>query len=262
MRVSSSGEVEVPHIGRIAAKDMTADALASSIADKLRGGYLTDPKVSVRVSQVNSKMYFIQGAVRRPGFYRIEGHPSLLKLIVVAGGLAENYGSTAFILREREAGAATAPQPTADSNAPDYEVLRANVAGLLRGNLENNVFVEPGDIVHVPPADVFYVAGEVNSPGAFPLKDGTTLRQALLLARGMTFRAAKSRAIVFRDDPTTGKRNEIPVDVDAVMRGTAPDIAIGANDVVVVPNSRMKSVGGALLNALGVNLTRIPTRGF
>lgn len=262
LRVSRAGEVELPYVGRIAAKDLTADELAAAVAAKLRGGYLTDPKVSVRVRQVNSRTYFIQGAVRRPGFYRIEGRPSLLKLIVVAGGLADNYGSTAFILREKTAPADAAPASSASATSPDYEVLRANVSGILRGNLENNVFVEPGDIVHVPPADVFYVAGEVNSPGAFPLKDGTTIRQALLLAQGTTFKAARDRAVVFRDDPATGARTEIPVDVDAVMKGTAPDVAIGANDVVVVPNSRMRSVGGALLNALGGNLTRLPVRGY
>jgi protein involved in polysaccharide export with SLBB domain len=42
----------------------------------------------------------VQGAVRRAGLYQIEGQPSLLKLITIAGGLTENYGSTAFIIRE------------------------------------------------------------------------------------------------------------------------------------------------------------------
>ena len=43
------------------------------------------------------------------------------------------------------------------------------------------MFLEPGDTVNIPPTDVFFVAGEVNQPGSFPLKDGTTLRQAISL---------------------------------------------------------------------------------
>src|SRR5262245_46752457 len=49
---------------------------------------------------MNSQTFFIQGAVNRPGAYQIEGRPSLLTLIALAGGLTENYGSTAFIIRE------------------------------------------------------------------------------------------------------------------------------------------------------------------
>jgi polysaccharide biosynthesis/export protein len=289
-RVGSDGNITMPFLGRVAAQQKTPDELSQLIADRLRGDYLQDPQVSIAVLQINSRTYFIQGAVRRPGLYQVEGQPSLLKLITIAGGLSENYGSTAFIIREvKQAGAnnattentnaaqqiaaqQTAPtqqaapisvsQPsTPDSaSAAKYEMLKVNINGLLRGNFDQDIGIGPGDIIHIPPTDVFFVAGEVNAPGSFPLKEGTTLRQAISLAQGATFQAAANRAIVFREELATGKRQEIAVDVPAVMTGKKGDVPILANDIIIIPNSRLKSVGSTLLRAFGVNATRIPMR--
>lgn len=291
-RVSGDGTISVPFLGRLAAQQKTPNELAALIADRLRGDYLQSPQVSVTVLQINSRTYFVQGSVRRPGLYQIEGEPSLLKLITIAGGLSENHGSTAFIIREIKGGVAIqgwesgnasvhrtdskahenlskgssvltadAQHPTPDSTASGkYELLKVSINGLLRGNFDQNIAIGPGDIVHIPPTDVFFVAGEVNAPGSFPLKEGTTLRQAISLAQGATFQAAAGRSIIFREDPVSGKRQEIQVDVPAVMNGKKEDISILANDIVIVPNSRVKSVTGTLLRAFGVNATRIPVR--
>src|SRR5262249_31987675 len=153
-----------------------------------------------------------------------------------------------------------APQPV-NATTPaktQYEMLKVNVNGLLRGSFEQDIAISPGDIIHIPPTDVFFVAGEVNAPGSFPLKDGTTLRQAISLAQGATFQAAAARSIIFREDPATGKRQEISVDLPAVMSGKKADVPVQANDIIIVPNSRFKSIGGTLLRAFGVNATRLP----
>jgi len=120
--------------------------------------------------------------------------------------------------------------------------------------------LEPGDIINIPRVDVFFVAGEVKQPGSFPLKEGTTLRQAISLAQGMTFNAKPSQGAIFREDLLLGSRQEIKVDIGEVMRGKKEDILVQANDVIIVPNSRTKSVGGVLLMAFGVNSARIPIR--
>ena len=41
------------------------------------------------------------------------------------------------------------------------------------------------------------------------------------------------------------------IDIGAVMEGKAQDLAIRANDVIIIPNSKLKSVGAALLRSLG-----------
>jgi len=280
-RVNSDGIFTMPFLGRLKAIDRTPEELQKQIAEGLRGEYLTDPQVRVAVAQYNSRSLFVQGAVRYPGVYLIEGQPSLLKLITMAGGLIENHGSAAYVIREIKKQKVTSADLVAVKNAdqtqpsesggravgqPDvpndddgkYDIQRVNINSLLKGNFGQNLAIQPGDIINIPEGDIFFVAGEVRSPGSFPLKDGTTLRQAISLAQGITFRAKPSMGLIFREDPTTGKRQEIKIDLSEVMSGKKEDVPILANDIVIVPNSRFKSVAGTVLNAFGVNSVRIP----
>lgn len=263
-RVGSNGTFLMPYLGRITAAGKTPEELGKLVTDGLRGRYLKNPQVKVAVKQYNSRAFFIQGAVKNPGLYQIEGRPSLLKLITIAGGLAENHGSSAFIMREERApkGEQGARENKAGTLDGDYRLIQVSIGGLLKGRFDQNVTVEPGDIVNIPPMDVFFVAGEVREPGSFPLKEGTTLRQAISLAQGTTFEAAKDRAVIFREDGSTGKREEIKVDVGAVMSGKKDDLGIIANDIIIIPNSRVRSVGGALLRAFGIGTVNrgVPVR--
>jgi polysaccharide export outer membrane protein len=253
--------------------------LATFIADGLRERYLKNPHVSVTVKQINSHAFFIQGAVNHPGVYQMEGRPSLLKLITVAGGLTEKHGPVAFIIREIRQTHQSSPPSNSDESAeptpaatpasqpsnPEksddkYEILRVNINGLFKGDFNQNMYVEPGSIINIPPSDVFFVAGEVNAPGSFQLKEGTTLRQAISMAQGTTFTAAKSRGLIFRENPSTGQRQEIKIDIDAVMSGKKEDVQILANDIIIVPNNRFKSVSSALLSAFGLGIVRSPVR--
>jgi polysaccharide export outer membrane protein len=254
-RVTADGAIEMPFLGRITAQKRTSQELAAAIAEKLRPDFLVDPQVSVLVKQV-SRQFFIQGAVRTPGVYSIEGRPSLLELITIAGGLGPSYSTTGFIIRgvRKAVGAAADPE-----TEPQYELKEVNVAALLRGDFSENPIMEPGDIVQIPPADVFFVSGEVKSPGSFPLREGTTLRQAISLAQGHKSTAALNRGVIFREE-AGGQKREITVDVGAVMAGKNPDIAIKANDIVVIPNSKTKSALYPVLSAFGVNAAYIPTR--
>ena len=272
-QVNADGTFLMPYLNRVKAQDKTPEQLSRFIADALRDGYLKNPQVLVVVRQYYSHTFFIEGAVKKPGVYQVEGQPSLLKLLSVAGGLAENHGSTAFIIREvKNNKKADSPADTAGTvkqapalvvnqtsqaaspggeEIPDYTLKTVNISGLYKGRFDQNAYVEPGDIVNVPQADVFFVAGEVNAPGSFPLSDGTTVRQAIALSQGTTMNAAMANGVIFRQDLATGKRQEIPVDVGAVMKGKKEDITILANDIVIVPNSRSKTIGNAVLKALG-----------
>ncbi|HET8677485.1 MAG TPA: polysaccharide biosynthesis/export family protein [Blastocatellia bacterium] len=263
--VNADGTFMMPYLKRIKAEGKTTEELSTFIADGLRGRYLKDPQVLVSIKQYHSRTFFIQGSVRRPGVYQIEGRPSLLKLITVAGGLADSHGSNAYVIREIKSKKANS-QPAAgqmsqvstqqngsqEEEMPDYDFMTVNITGMLRGQPVTNMFLEPGDIVNIPPLDVFYVAGEVNAPGSFQLKEGTTLRQAISLAQGTTYNAAASNGIIFRDDQVTGKRQEIKVDIGRVMKAKGEDIALMPNDIVLVPNSKGKAIGNAILKALGM----------
>lgn len=285
-QISSSGNIPMYYLGALNVEGKTPDEVGKMIADGLKGRYLKDPKVFVSVKQYNSRTFFIQGAVKSPGVYIIQGRPSLFKLITIAGGLQEKHGSTAYIVREVKArpekleargqqSGANEPAPatpvaqaidnakgsnTAIEGDTEFELQRAQIGGLSKGRFDQNVLIQPGDVVYIPPAEVFYVSGEVRSPGQYQYREGMTLRQAITLSQGPYFKAKLDKGIIFREDPLTGKFNEISVNIGAVIsKGGTEDIPIYPNDIILVPNSAVKTVAGALLMAMGTGLAlRIP----
>jgi polysaccharide export outer membrane protein len=277
--INSNGIIHLRFLGAALVAGKTTDEISKIITDGLRGRYLQDPKVYVSVKQYNSRTFFIQGAVRNPGVYIVSGRPTLFRLLSIAGGLQENHGLVAYVFREVPAKPEkleTGSSQNSDNNKvkgiineakgvakgdakgtaavvegePDYELITANIGGMLKGRLGSNVIVHPGDVIYVPPADVFYIAGEVRAPGQFHLRQGITLRQAISLAGGTLFKAKLGKGIIFRTDPTTGNFTELPVDIAAVMSGKSKDMPIMGNDVIWVPNSSIKSVGSTVLNTL------------
>ena len=73
------------------------------------------------------------------------------------------------------------------------------------------------------------------------------------MAQNTSITAAPSKAVIFREDGSRDKK-QIPVDIAAVMRGRNPDVAIMANDIIVVPNSKAKSAFVPIMNSFGVNI--------
>jgi polysaccharide biosynthesis/export protein len=272
-RIAKSGTFLMPFLGRIAAQNKTPEELTKFITDGLRDRYLSNPSVRVVIRQYNSRSFFIQGAVRSPGVFQVEGKPSLLVLLTLAGGLTENHSSTGFILRPNKQTSAASESITPNENGEkrleqeaqtaaaqtEYSLLKVNLSGLLVGRFEQNMYLEPGDIVNIPQSELFFVAGEVQKPGSFTVREGTTLRHAVSLAQGTNFKADMKRGIIFREEAGTGKKKEINVDLAAIMSGKQDDIPILPNDIVYVPNSKMKTVAAPLLQAFGVNaMMRMP----
>lgn len=302
-RINKNGTLPMKYLGSLQVAGKTTEEVTTVIAEGLRGRYLRDPKVYVTVKQYNSRTFFIQGAVRNPGVFVIEGRPSLFKLISIAGGLPENHGSTAYIIREKKAdpaklerqragmpaeptAAATPVEPVTDSTGAaiptpasraldearaglagiegetEYELITAKISGLYRGRFEQNLIIQPNDLVYIPPSEVFFVVGEVKSPGQFTLREGTSIRQAISLSQGLLFKAASDRALIFRQDPATGKLNEIAVDIAGIMSGKKDDVLLAPNDVVMVPNSKMKAFAGSMMMSMGVAMAQTAILGI
>ena len=271
--VGSDGTIAMVYLKAVRVGGKTCREVEKEIAAGLRGRYLRDPHVTVTVLQSNSRSYYVQGAVHSPGMYVVAGNPTLMKLITIAGGLADNHGSTAYIIREiRESrgnhGMGSDPSgqsgsevsqasSAAGGDKPKYDLLKTNINSLFLGDFSQDMAIQPGDIINIPQTDLFFVAGAVRKPGPFPLKDGTTLQQAISMAEGTTFKAASGDTIIFRDDPR-GKRIEIKVDVGAVMRGKRDDIPILANDIIMVPDSRTRSALQIILQGFGTSALRVP----
>jgi polysaccharide biosynthesis/export protein len=107
-----------------------------------------------------------------------------------------------------------------------------------------NIQIHPLDIISVNKADIVYVTGRgVSRPGGFILedRDNVTVLQALAMAQGLGPDAAKHDARIIHQK-SDGSRSEIPVDLDKVIKGQAPDPVLAANDILFVPDSVQRRV--------------------
>jgi polysaccharide export outer membrane protein len=225
----------------------------------------------------------VMGAVRRPGVFQIRGSKTLLEVLSLAEGLADDAGETVIILRGaampaesdpsadhlpatdqpssgmQNAVEAKAVSPALNSNRSASEsTVQVNLKGLLESaDSRNNPLVHPGDIIKVTRAGVVYVIGEVRRPGGFTLKSNEKISvlQALALSEGLTRTAAKGEARIIRTDQQSGERKETPIDLGKVLAGKAPDPVLEPKDIVFVPNSVVKSTLGRGVEAAAQTLS-------
>jgi polysaccharide export outer membrane protein len=244
LRVSANGETSMDLLGLVKASGLTPRDLESSLREQLRRTYMKDPHVGVFIRELQSHPVSVVGAVKKPGVFQIQGAKTLIELLSMAEGLADDAGDTVLIMRgavSSGTGGAGAPFVSQHSQS---KIDQVNLWELMQSrNAALNLPVYPGDIVKVTTADLVYVVGEVKKPGGFPLKNnqGISLLQALALAEGLTRTSATSQTRIVRTDPKTGKRVEIRVDLSKILANKASDPGLQAKDILFIPNSSAKS---------------------
>jgi polysaccharide export outer membrane protein len=261
VRVSASGEISLQLLGAVHAAGLTPKELESVLQGLLRRTYMKNPHVGVFVQELQSHPISVVGAVKMPGVFQIRGTKTVIEVLSMAQGLADDAGDTVLIMRGAEyaqSGSSNGSHPSAQERNGEIEEI--NLKKLLdSADSALNVAVRPGDIVKVPRAGIVYVVGEVQKPGGFVLQNNENISvlQALALAEGPTHTSAISRARIIRTDPASGKRTEIPMNLGKIFSGKAPDTFLQAKDIVFVPNSAAKSMlyrgsQAALQTAAGV----------
>lgn len=270
VRVSASGEISLQLLGAVHAAGLSPRELESTLQGLLRRTYMKSPHVGVFVQELQSHPVSVVGAVKMPGVFQIRGTKTLIEVLSMAEGLANDAGDTVVIMHgagyansgySEDQGAAKrfggAPalafsgasvRNASVQSAPSEKnsvVEEIDLKKLLESeDSALNVPIRPGDIVKVSRAGIVYVVGEVQKPGGFVLQNNENISvlQALALAMGPTHTSALSRSEIIRTDPDTGKRTEIPMNLAKILSGKAPDSLLQAKDIVFVPNSAAKSV--------------------
>jgi polysaccharide biosynthesis/export protein len=244
VRVSARGEISLPLLGAVSVEGQTAEEVEASLAGDLRANYMKDPQVTVFVKEVESHGVSVFGAVTKPGVYQIRGAKSLVEVLSMAGGLADDAGDTVTIVPSGENQSVATADGAADPDPPAVASMQVDMEDLLAGeDTKSNVLVFPGDVVKVSTAGTVYVVGEVHRPGGFALHANSSISvlQAISLAEGLTSTAARSQARIIRTDSVTGKRTEIPLNLAKVLSGKQADVELEARDIVFVPNSAARS---------------------
>jgi polysaccharide biosynthesis/export protein len=257
VRVDQSGMIRMPMLDiDIQAACLTEAELSANIA-KLYLKYKREPHVEVFVKEFQSQPVAVIGAVRGPAQFKLQRPVRLSELLSFAGGPSEAAGQTVQVVH------ADGISLCDKSSSPNLEDTSAFVSYRLVDTLhavpEANPFVRPGDLVQVPTADQVYVVGNVLRPLVIPLKEPLTVSKAIAIAGGTAPSTKKDKVKIIRQLPGSGKQ-EIHVDLKAIEKNQAEDVALLANDIVDVPISGTKSILRSLVGAVVPSVGQLPVR--
>jgi protein involved in polysaccharide export with SLBB domain len=248
--VTREGFVLIPQVGQIPVANLTLAELESVLYTRLgrvysgvkREGATTH--FSVSVSKLRSNQIFVNGDVDRPGSYRISSAGTALTALYAAGGPSD-IGSLRKISVRRGG------KTIATLDMYDY---------LLRGDASGDVRLENGDIVFVPVHGAHVrIAGEVNRPATYELKDGETLADLVNAAGGFSATAGRQRLQIERITPPSQRsgagrdRVLLQVTSDQLAGGNVPTLRVEPGDLVRVEpidmrvRSRIKVSGNVWL---------------
>jgi polysaccharide biosynthesis/export protein len=141
--VTDSGEMEVPLIGRVAAKGKTCKQLAYELKPILEKEYFYKATVIIGVDSISTRSrgkVYITGQVRNQGGLEIPAEELLTvsQAILRAGGLADFANKRKVKLVRKKA----------DGKSETQFVDLVEI--IEKGQLERDVVLEPGDLINVP----------------------------------------------------------------------------------------------------------------
>jgi len=204
VRVRNDGIIALPVIGDIQAAGLTTATLARSIVDQIKFYNPGISQATVVVTEFNSQMVMIAGAVSTPGEYHYEKIPNILEIIREAGGaLPEADLSGVTIIR----------QTNGKVDIIDVDLLKQ----IKDGDLSKLPKLKAKDMINVPLStygvtaelmggqsftgkNIYYIYGAVNEPGVKNLAEDIELVDAIAAAGGTTPEAdLKNIRVVMKD---------------------------------------------------------------
>ena len=133
--VRPDGKISLPLLDDVLASGMTPKQLADSIKEKLRK-YIADPRVTIVVTQINSKRIYLVGEVAHPGATPMLPNMTVLQALSSAGISQFANTKRIYVLRTENG---------------KQQKLPVNYSKLVKGEqIEQNYLLQPGDTIVVP----------------------------------------------------------------------------------------------------------------
>jgi polysaccharide biosynthesis/export protein len=134
--VRPDGKISVPLLNDVQAAGLTAPALTTDLTEKLKK-FISDPQVTVIVTQVNSERIYITGEVNRGGAFPLVSGMTVLQALASAGGFTSFANpKKVYVLRQENGKPVKYP---------------FNYKEVINGkNPEENIVLKAGDTIVVP----------------------------------------------------------------------------------------------------------------
>ncbi|MDQ3649236.1 MAG: polysaccharide biosynthesis/export family protein [Acidobacteriota bacterium] len=263
LRVENHGVIRMPFIGEIQAACQTEGELSKEITTRLLK-YQRNPQVDVSVKQYNSQPVSIMGAVNAPARFQLQRRVRLLEILSLANGPSPRAGRSIQVLHAESPTSMCEPTsapitPEADAAVTGFSSYSIN--DTLKGDAQSNPYVRPGDIVTIPDAEQIYIIGNVNRPGAIPLKEPLTISRAIVMAGGTAPNTDTGKVRILRQPPGSADKTQIIVDLKKINKNQAEDIALLANDIIDVPTvGGIRGVFKEIIRTIVPTVSQLPLR--
>lgn len=139
--IRPDGMISMPLVGDISAANLTANALAKKIAERLTE-YMSSPIVSVQMKEVNSYFIYVLGEVTRPGKYPLKSYANVMQGVSLAGGF------TPFAKKNK----IKVLRTTTNGSSEKHQIeIPVHYDEILKGNaVTGNFVLRSGDVIVVP----------------------------------------------------------------------------------------------------------------
>lgn len=135
--VQPDGKFSFPLAGQFDANGKTVIQLQQQIASRL-AHYITDPVVTVSLTQINGNKVYVIGQVQKPGFFVVNPSVSVMQALSMAGGMTPFAALGDIKILRRTYGGT-------------QQALPFNYNDVAHGkDLSQNITLQAGDVVVVP----------------------------------------------------------------------------------------------------------------
>lgn len=216
-KVRPDGKITVPTIGEITAANMTPKNLQAVLTDKLKV-VVRKPVVTVSVTEItNNKVYVFGGGVKA-GVFTLGQRMTLLQLLCQIDDVRKADLQSAYVIRGKQK-------------------IREDFTNLyLKGNVEEDVVIEPNDIIYLPMRgdNYVYVMGAVIAPKPVEYREGITVMEAILSAGGFNQFANPDATMIYRKD----KKKDVAINAKMkklmINGDLTQNVTLRAGDYVLV----------------------------
>ncbi len=242
VRVDMDGNINLPMIGDVKVGGLSVHAAEAILRERL-SKYVRSPEIAISITEYRSQPVSVIGSVRTPGVHQLLGRKSLIEILSLAGGLADDAGYSIKITRLAEWG--SIPVDTAKwDESGQYSIAEVKLRSIIQATDPGlNLQICPHDVISVPRGELVYVIGQVKRSGGVVLRDRESLSvvSALAVAEGTLPTASAKNAKILRLARDGKNRVEIPVNLSKVLSGEHEDLLMKPEDVLFVPGSASKA---------------------
>jgi len=134
--VRPDGKISLPLLNDMQAAGLTPSQLAAELTKSLNK-FVTNPQVTIIVTQINSQRFYVLGEAARPGAYTLIPEMTILQALSNAGGFTPYANSKKIYLLREENG--------------KQQKLLFNYKDVIGGKrTEQNIVLQNGDTIVVP----------------------------------------------------------------------------------------------------------------